>query len=139
MAELKVSCDQVVDFLEKNRFEFMENLRDVSFSDDTVEFKYKTPVGALLLKVELLSFKKGVLRLKVDSKDMRWKLANTFAGIKRTIDSAIEQNNLGRYIKREDTKQLVFQVLLNDIIAPWIKGIVIEKIRLRDRQFIIDF
>ncbi len=139
MAVLKVSCDQVVDFLEQNRFEFMKSLRDLNFYDDAVEFKYKTPLGGLLLKIELLSFEKGILRLKVDSKDMRWKLANTFAGLKGIIDSAIEENNLTRFVKREEAKQLYFQVLLNDIISAWVKGIVIENIRLKDRQFIIDF
>ncbi len=140
MGRLKVSCDQAVEFLDKHEFEFKKKMTDFRFSYNTIKFKFKYRPFNPTLKVELILFRDGILYVKTTSNNVFVELVKIFVGINRSVDTILKKAKLDHFVEREKGhKQLVLKIKVNEFLEARIKGIIVQNIKLENKEFLIDF
>ena len=140
MGRLKVSSEQAVEFLDKHEFEFKKKMKDLRFSYNTIKFKFKYRPFNPTLKVEFILFRDGILYVKTTSSNVFVVLVNIFIGINRNVDEILKEAKVDQFVEREKSKsQLVLKIKVNEFLASKIKGILVQNIKLENKELIIDF
>ena len=140
MGRLKVSCEQAVEFLDKHEFEFKKKMKDFRFSYNTIKFKFKYRPFNPTLKVELISFRDSILYVKTTSSNVFVVLVKIFVGINRNVDEILKKAKLDQFVEREKSRsQLVLKIKVNKFLETKIKGIIVQNIRLENKELLIDF
>ena len=140
MGRLKVSCEQAVEFLDKHEFEFKKKMKDFRFSYNTIKFKFKYRPFNPTIKVELISFRDSILYVKTTSSNVFVVLVKIFVGINRNVDEILKKAKLDQFVEREKSRsQLVLKIKVNKFLETKIKGIIVQNIRLENKELIIDF
>ena len=146
MGKLTVSCNQAVKFLKDHDFEFAEKLTGFQFPENTIKFKVKVKVilGIKLkppIEIKLKSFDNGILHVEANTSDILEVILKIFLGTKTSIDNFLKKNKLDEFIKREEGKDLDFEIKVNKLLEERakIKGITITNIQIKGAKLIIDF
>ncbi len=140
MGRLKVSCEQAVEFLDKHEFEFKKKMKDFRFSYNTIKFKFKYRPFNPTIKVELISFRDSILYVKTTSSNVFVVLVKIFVGINRNVDEILKKAKLDQFVEREKSRsQLVLKIKVNKFLETKIKGIIVQNIRLENKELLIDF
>jgi hypothetical protein len=140
MGRLKVSCEQAGEFLDKHEFEFKKKMKDFRFSYNTIKFKYKFPPFNPNLKVEFILFRDGILYVKTTSRNVFVVLVKIFVGINRNVDRVLKKAKLDQFVEREKSRsQLVLKIKVNEFLETMIKGIIVQHIKLENKELLVDF
>ena len=134
MGQIAISCDQVVDFLEENKFSFMKRVRSFKFLKNKIQFRIKVSILKPKVTIKFKSFKNGIWHVQADSGEFLEDLAKLFGLVKR-FKKGLEEGEFKDFIKME--KDFNFKIDVNGLLAyekVKVYGIKVTDIQMNDKM-----
>jgi hypothetical protein len=145
MGVLKLSCDEAIEFCQQQQFKFMKKFKKFVFLDDAFRVKL-IMLSRPNIKVEFYDLSRGILTLRIRSKNLLFQLGKLFNIIKKAIKKELDKgkgkgiSNLNQCIFVEKKGGVLYlKIEIDNLLDSKLKGITIKNIRLRNKEIIVDF